>query len=175
MKWSAKISISLLLLGGGIRLLPGQAVTSAQLDFWNWHGVKTPAPADGIVVDPADDNTWYVASSSGLFISRDGGGTWTQGLTDPVSRNAIAIDPTDSNQVYAAAGTSIYISSDHGKTWTRGQGLSEQVASIFVSRDRSVWVGPRLSSSVSGVYRSQDRGATWQQVSYGSAFPNRAT
>ena len=174
MKLRLTILISFLL--GGIRLLSGQAsVTSAQLDFWNWRSVNSPAAADGILVAPDDDDTWYVASSNGLFITRDGGRTWTQGLPDPVNKNAIAIDPFDPNQLYVGAGRSIYISSDRGRTWTRAQGLSEQIATLFVSTDRTVWVGPRLSSTVSGVYRSQDRGASWQQVSYGVAFPGLAT
>src|SRR5579864_224709 len=92
------ISFLLLMLGGGS--LEGQSVaaasqTVAEFDFWNWQAVKTPMSADGIVVDPQQDNVWYVASSSGLFITRDNGATWTQGLSDPVSKQAIAIDPFD--------------------------------------------------------------------------------
>src|SRR6266404_3965982 len=166
-----------LLLAATFLCLAAQVPTTVvQLDYWNWTPMKTPASADGIVIDPTDDNTWYVASDSGLFITRDGGIIWTRPLQDPVLRRAVAVDPFNANRVYAGAGTSIYISEDKGKSWSRLRDFSHQIASILVSgRDQTVFVGPRLSAALSGIYQSADRGVSWQTLPFGASFPGLAT
>ncbi|MEO7027202.1 MAG: hypothetical protein ABI056_06570 [Caulobacteraceae bacterium] len=67
-------------------------------------------------------------SGSGLFVTQDGGGTWTQlqpganGLPKgPWGREAVAIAPSDSNIVYAfVEGTrsALFRSDDGGRTWS---------------------------------------------------------
>lgn len=137
-------------------LMPAQTSrTVAQLDFWNWTYVDAPASAEGIVVDPEDDEIWYLPSGSGLFITRDGGASWVQELQSSVLKGALAIDPLNPNRVYVGSGSSLYLSDDKGKSWTLARQSSEQIASVFVSpTDGSVIIGPRLSSAFSGIYRS---------------------
>lgn len=163
--------LATLLLSGTIGVLPAQLPPTIQFDYWNWYAVKAPMQAQGILVDATSDSTWYVASNTGLYITRDGGGTWTQSLTTPVAKEAIAADPVNPNRIYVGAGASIYLSTDHGLTWTKSSSFSQQVACVFVSpTDESVWVGPRTGTGFAGLYRSQDQGSTWTPVPYGASF-----
>jgi photosystem II stability/assembly factor-like uncharacterized protein len=111
--------------------------------------------------DPHDPKTMY-AHATGLWRSRDGGGTWNlvaptpssvRGVkmnsdhadetllasSDPLGQiYAMAIDPADSNLLYVAAGDrdspSLYVSRDSGKTWQKRTDLKSSV--------RRIWVDP---------------------------------
>ena len=97
-------------------------------------------------------HTWGRESGgpgSGLFVSRDGGATWTRlsgkGLpTRPVGKVAVAIAPSNPNRVYAM------IETGDGVPW-KGQ-----------PTDRGQ------------VWRSEDGGDTWQVVSYDHNAMGRA-
>lgn len=89
------------------------------------------ANVNGIIVDPSSSNTVYLASnsgqatSSGMFLSQDGGQTWTQGVdgsANPivVGAQSMVLDSTATGgkrNLYAGAnGVGIYHSND-GATW----------------------------------------------------------
>lgn len=63
----------------------------------------------------------YVAGTSGLFRSQDGGATWQVVPTvippNTVSILSVAINPFDENQIYFTANSTFYKSDDFGKTW----------------------------------------------------------
>lgn len=97
---------------------------------------------------------------------------------------SVALDPGDANRVYIAAGTytnawggngAILRSRDRGRTWLRtdlpfknggnedGRSIGERLA-VDPNDGRVIYFGTRLN----GLMRSQDYGATWEQV---STFP----
>jgi photosystem II stability/assembly factor-like uncharacterized protein len=113
----------------------------------------------------------YMIAPPGFFRSTDGGSSWQLTKRDPGNfgqSGEIALDPTDSQRVYVAAGEQIHVSNDGGLTFT---------ASLLPNRQGRVI---RIECGSDGViyapdgakmYRSQDRGQTWQPL---GAFPQAA-
>src|SRR6266404_3180796 len=83
-----------------------------------------------IAINPNDPNTIFAATSNGLFLSKDGGGTWallTNGLpaisATIMGVSDVVIDPSTPAVVYAAFwGDGIYKTTSGNAanpTWTR--------------------------------------------------------
>lgn len=142
-----------------------------------------------LVVDPRDQDVVLAgAAEGGVMRSTDGGQSWTMTGDELPSMavGAMVMDPTDPDVVYlgtgevnpgggsvAYGGTGVYRSADNGRSWSP-LGL-EDVGSIgrmvvdpsdpqriFVAAMGHLWqAGPER-----GVYRTEDGGATWEQVLY---------
>lgn len=129
-------------------------------------------PEGGEIIDVefhrAEPGVVYMAAPPGFFRSTDGGSSWQLTRSDFFNSNFvydIAVDPTDSQRVYLAAGEGVFVSQDGGSTFSRAvlpnrQGL---LIRIECGPDGVVYApdGARM-------YRSQDRGQTWQQ---GGSYP----
>ncbi|MEM9495914.1 MAG: glycosyl hydrolase [Pseudomonadota bacterium] len=157
-------------------------------------GVVEIAPSDPSViwVGSGENNAQRsVAYGDGVYVSVDGGKSWeNKGLKDAGHISQIWIDPNDANTVLVAAqgplwneggDRGLYKTVDGGETWERLLEIDEHtgvneflvhaddpnviVASSY-QRRRHVWTlingGPG-----SGVHRSDDGGATWQEISSG--------
>ena len=127
---------------------------------------------------------------AGVFKSIDGGATWNSaGLKDTRQISRIVIDPGNPDIVYAAAlgyaygnnpDRGVYKSSDGGKNWAKVLFKDEATgaADLAIAPGKpsllfaSMWDAHRPPWSVygpieglgSGLYRSQDAGATWQHL-----------
>jgi hypothetical protein len=148
------------------------SLSHAQSSFWE--KVKSPYGGPGNVFY-ADSSLLYYISPQGLFKSIDYGLNWSlldvskADTTDYQPMTALSIGYTgvfykllpyfDSNQ----ATRKLYISHDEGQTWSLKNDTIEWVK-IF-ELPSGVLVG--LSQSLgSRVYRSLDKGDTWQLVYY---------
>ena len=129
----------------------------------------------GVALRPGDER--------GLYLSYDGGGSWTKtlSLSDEAGITDILIDPQDPDIVYACGWhrvrnqavstvngplSRVYRSKNGGLTWEKleGNGLPEgdlsrsglawSQGSVFVQ-----FVGP--DQQLEGIYRSDDQGDTW--------------
>lgn len=121
---------------------------------WQHKGLGESHHIGKVLVDPKAPNTVWVAAlghlyspnpERGVYKTTDGGETWQQVLFVNDNTGAVELvqDPNDPNLLYAA-------------TWHR-----ERRAWNFVE-----------SGEGSGIFKSNDKGATWQRVSgAGSGFP----
>lgn len=138
-----------------------------------------------IAIDPANENIWYAAvSSGGLWKTVNAGTTWTP-LTDKESFYAtgcVTIDPNNSSTIWLGTGENnggrhigvghgLYKSDDGGETWNMmGLPKSEHISKIIVHPEDSnvVWVasqGPLWSSGGDrGLYKTTDGGKTWKNT-----------
>lgn len=138
-----------------------------------------------IAIDPANENTWYVAVGSGGVWKTVNAGTTFEPVFDDqqvYSFGCVTIDPSNSNVVWvgtgenvggrhASFGDGIYKSVDGGKTWANmGLKASEHISKIIVHLGNSDVVllaaqGPLWSSGGErGFYRSVDGGKTWERT-----------
>ena len=124
----------------------------------------------------------------GVFRSRDGGRTWQKILyrSEQAGASDLALDPSDPLTIYATIWdvqrkpwggytgqqSGIFKSTDGGDNWvelTRNPGLPRErigKAGISVSgADRSRVYAIIEAEASGGVFRSDDGGATWQQMS----------
>jgi photosystem II stability/assembly factor-like uncharacterized protein len=78
---------------------------------------------NAIIVDPADGNIVYLASSSGLFRSTDGGQNWTPGSNGSGDARSMVLDtstPAGSRILFAGiSGRGVLRSNDGGQNWTQ--------------------------------------------------------
>ncbi len=130
----------------------------------------------------------------GIFKSTDGGKTWAHmGLSDTHTIARIVIHPQNPDVVYVAASghewtenseRGVYKTTDGGKTWQKALYVSPRTGAIDLVMDpedndtlyaatwqriRLKWNDPRVfpGYSESGIYRSQDAGATWNLLNAG--------
>jgi photosystem II stability/assembly factor-like uncharacterized protein len=139
-----------------------------------------------VVYVAAEGPLWGPGGDRGLYKSADGGKTWKAVLT--ISENTgvvdVAIDPSNPDIVYAAAyqrrrhvftlidggpESAIYKSTDAGATWNK---LKSGLPTVDMGRiglavspvDPSVvYATIESADGKGGIFRSDDRGATWDR------------
>ena len=123
----------------------------------------------GIAVAPSQPQTVYIVTEikdeGSLFRSDDGGESWRvvhknpQINMRPFYFGFLRVDPVDAERVYVLAG-SLSLSNDGGRTFeTIGRGVHPD--------HHALWIDPAnpkmiLDGNDGGVYRSWDRGETWE-------------
>lgn len=135
----------------------------------------------------------------GIYRSTDGGQTWTKVLYKNPETGGIdlAMDPSNPRIIYAALwqaqrpawnqyppnqgpGSGIYKSTDEGRTWTQltGHGLPPgpwgRVGLGVAFHDGGRRVFALIAAKQGGLYRSDDRGASWQRVSHDPRIDSRS-
>src|ERR1041384_601428 len=170
---------------------------------WQFVGLGDSEHIARIVVDPKDSNTVYVAATGhlwnanaerGIFKTTDGGKTWQKVLyvNEDTGGAWIAIDPQDTKTLYAAMwehrrkpwtfnsggpGSGLYKTTDGGAHWTKiTKGLPEgdygRIAVSVAASDPKV-VYAFIEAKKSALFRSDDRGETWQEMNSGAGVVAR--
>src|SRR5262249_39778812 len=149
---------------------------------------RTIGPAAGgrvarVAGVPGNAMLYYAATASGgVWMSNDGGTTWTPIFDyQPISSiGSIAVAASDSNVIYVgsgeanirgnvAAGNGIYKSIDAGKTWTHVWNQEGQIGTMVVhSKNPDIAFAAVLGHAFRpnperGSYRTRDGGQTGQQ------------
>ena len=131
---------------------------------------------------------WTKGGERGLFKTTDGGKSWDNVLTidEWTGVTSIVMDPRDANTIYAATwqrqrtlptyvgtgpGSGIHVTNDGGKTWRElTQGLPDSdmgkigLAISAINPD-VVYAAIEVNERKGGVYRSENRGASWEKMS----------
>jgi photosystem II stability/assembly factor-like uncharacterized protein len=128
--------------------------------------------ARALATDPKDKNVVYLGidgdDGGGLFVSRNGGETWTRSEGQPASRrifNGLAVDKIDTNVIYWGATGSlggIYRSSDAGRTWQSVFRGSQWIFDIHAAVDGAVYAAGSQGGAV--LFASRDHGMTWTRL-----------
>lgn len=116
---------------------------------WNCMGLEATSAIARVCIDPNDSNTVFVAAlgrlwgenpERGIYVTHDGGATWTHSLKLDAKTGAIdlALDPSDSKIVYAA----------------------------MYARRRTPWSYSGVSEA-GGLYKSSDGGRSWKKLTAG--------
>lgn len=138
-----------------------------------------------------------VSIGNGIYKSMDGGKTWqNMGLKDSEHINRIAIDPTDPNTIYVAAmghlwsdggERGVYKTTDGGKSWTKvlaGMNANTGATDVIIDPNNpnklyaAMWQFRRYpdyfksGGEGSGLYVSNDSGATWRQLTEKDGLPS---
>jgi photosystem II stability/assembly factor-like uncharacterized protein len=133
----------------------------------------------------------------GIYKSIDGGKTWRHlGLRDGQQITAILVDPHDPNRVFAAvlghpygpnAERGVFRSTDGGENWqkvlykdenTGGADLAfdptnpRTIYAVLWAARQGPWENGAWSGPNSGLFKSTDGGATWQQLTGGLPTPS---
>lgn len=157
-------------------------------------GAVTVDPSKTSTVWVGTGESWVrnsVSVGDGIYRSTDGGENWTKLGLDTTERIArIVVDPRDGNTVFACAtghlfddhpDRGVYRTKDGGKTWEKVLYVAPDVGCADLAIDSrspnvmyaGMWQFRRTPSFFtsggpkSGLYRSTDGGATWQQTRKG--------
>jgi len=142
-----------------------------------------------IVYVAALGDAWGPSPDRGVFRTRDGGRTWQKVLyrSDDAGAIDIVLDPNDPNVLYASTlelrrypwgfrsagpGTALYKSTDGGDTWMdlsgrKGlpQGDKGRIGiALAPSQPNRVWAIIDAAGAAQGIYRTDDAGETWTQL-----------
>ncbi|MGO9208991.1 MAG: transcriptional regulator [Terriglobales bacterium] len=130
--------------------------------------------ARSLAADPRNpDRILLGTSSSQLFVSNDGGYTWSRlarvGDGDHYVVDHIVFNPAHPETIYAAAwsvetdGGDVFRSDDDGRSWHALAGMHGKSVRSFAlaPSDPSILVAGALD----GVFRSRDAGETWERIS----------
>ena len=133
----------------------------------------------------------HVSFGDGIYLSEDGGNSWkNMGLKDTKHISEIIVHPKNSNIIWAAAQGNLwakggerglYKTEDGGKIWTRTLGDDEWTGVTDLVADprnpdvlyAATWQRHRTVAAYygggpgSGIHKSTDGGATWQELSNG--------
>jgi photosystem II stability/assembly factor-like uncharacterized protein len=140
------------------------------------HGMSGPGGTPPVVFDvrftSIGGNSAMVAGvrGNGLFVSTDGGGTWSPATGIPAGAPPLSsFGQIGSNNLWAAFdGLGIYKTTDGGATWsleTGLNGLPRHMRFFFPGPGGTWW-----ATTYAGVYKSVDSGANWTKSSAG--LPN---
>ncbi|NJM53548.1 MAG: hypothetical protein HC846_09270 [Blastocatellia bacterium] len=145
-------------------------------------------PRDGnVVFVAAQGPLWSSGGERGLYKTNDGGRTWKPVIpgTEHTGVTDVVIDPSNPDIMYAATWqrrrhfytlinggpeSAIYKSVDGGNTWTRTRAglppgdLGRIGLSISPANTNVVYASVEASGNLSGIFRSNDRGATWERM-----------
>ena len=134
---------------------------------------QSPAtlPDDAAALAAGDASHWRVVyaglAHGGVYISRDGGATWSQtGLRDRAIY-ALALDPHNPSIIVAATDRGIFASADGGTTWSTGSGLSGTIHSVTAGASGVFYAGGDGHAWTSG-----DGGKHWSAL--GRGLPSHA-
>lgn len=127
------------------------------------------------IVDPsAPEQNWYATASSAsgnriaavanpglLYLSQDGGATWSRSSAPHANWTWVAMNQEGSHLAAVATGLAIHVSSDYGRTWTATHSTAQPWTGVHISED-----GRRIVATATGgaIHRSLDGGATFTVV-----------
>jgi len=157
---------------GGAVLVMGIFKSTDAGEHWSQHLIL-PVPdsqAFGVAFTPSNENVIYVCGSvSGtgvLFVSRDGGATWSQlGATTfsaASSLNAVAVDPARPACLWAGAPEGLWQSDDGGMTWSKRGSFDADFIKVDPSASSNLY-----AAGSEGVFASADGGSTWTAQNVG--------
>jgi len=126
-----------------------------------------------IAIAPSAPDTIYVGTGewtpgwgpgfagTGIFVSTDGGATWTQ-RAGVVSRRIaqILVSPTDANHVYVAGENGFEHSTDAGATWSTLRAGQISDAVIDPNAASTLYINVRSD----GLYKTTDGGTSWTKL-----------
>ena len=169
---------------------------------WSHLGLDETRHIGEIRIHPNNPDIVYVAAfghafgpnkERGVYKSADGGSTWNLILheSDKAGAIDIAMDPNNPRVLFAAMweahrhfwtlssggpGSKLYRSQNSGETWEEvsnklgfAEGLLGKIGvTVSPARSGRVWALVEAEGAEAGLYRSDDVGETWHQVS-----PNR--
>ncbi len=162
---------------------------------WTHLGLVETRHIGRVVVHPTNPDIAYVAAlgnlwksnpERGVFLTTDGGRTWTNVLYVDTLTGAVdlVMDPADPNTLYAATyqrlrrtwgfngggpGSGIHQSTDGGRTWRRltnglPSGAVGRIGLAIAASNPRVLMATIEHRSAGGTYRSTDGGGTWRKV-----------
>lgn len=166
-----------------IQLVSTSSMPAAFVAYAGYEGVHS------LVGAPSDPNIAYMAFRGEIFKSSNRGNTWT--ATGFLAKNVqmpangpgrqegerLAVDPNNSNVIYyGSVGNDLWVSQNGGSSWDKVVGVPTGVAAHGVNTvifDKDSGVSSSKTNIIyvtvdgAGVFKSNDGGGSWSNISIG--------
>ncbi|WP_254062099.1 transcriptional regulator [Acidobacterium sp. S8] len=141
----------------------------------NWIPVgPNGGDARSFAVDPADSQHLYMGTlTSWIYQSTDGGNNWKRlsklGDADDLVVDSLLSDSADSKTLFAGVwqvdkpAGGIYISHDGGTSWAASHDMDGQSVRALAQSSSNPKI--LVAGTLKGVYRSEDKGLHWKEIS----------
>jgi photosystem II stability/assembly factor-like uncharacterized protein len=127
------------------------------------------------VFDPADSQHIFLATTMGVFETKNGGESWTkkmEGMKEVLMVVTLGMDPTRPSVLYAGTSGGVYKSIDQAGHWEQvNNGLvpPDMVKTSRALNVTSIHVDPYepdtvYAASLAGLYKSTDAGNSWKRI-----------
>jgi photosystem II stability/assembly factor-like uncharacterized protein len=134
------------------------------------------------VFDPADNNHLFLATTMGVFETKDGGEHWTkrmEGMKEVLMVVTLGMDPTRPVVLYAGTSGGVYKSIDQAGHWEKvNNGLvpPEMVKTSRALNVSAILVDPYqpdtvYAATLSGLYKTTDAAGAWKRI--GETLPDQ--
>ncbi len=134
------------------------------------------------VFDPFDSNHIFLATTMGVFETKNGGDQWIkkmEGMKEVLMVVTLAMDPARPSILYAGTSGGVYKSIDQAAHWEQvNHGLvpPDMVKTSRALNVTAIVVDPHEADTVyaatlSGLYKTTDGGNTWTRI--GTALPDQ--
>lgn len=136
-----------------------------------------------IAVHPTNANIVLAGTSSGVYLTTDGGTTWTLVLSG-ADATGVMFNPSNGNTAYAALGSiggssknGVYVSTNAGSTWTLDNGTGSgalptthmgRIGIALASSSPSTLfaaIANTANGDLLGLYKSTNGGSSWSHLS----------
>jgi hypothetical protein len=161
--------------GPGIAVSKDGCVSFESVAGPTWTSYNPPdSPSAGqnsITISPTQPSTIFAAAVDGVWSSTDWGTTWTH-LRGPFQQvTNIVLDPQDPSAIYVCASSGFFQSLDGGVNWIKlplPTSSAPYVAAVSPTDSKVIVVAMAAGAGRGGgVFRSTDRGLTFQSVNQG--------
>ena len=131
----------------------------------SWHGGPIENEHDFVAVKNSGLMTMAAARRS-LYLSSDGGSTWSQAKIPTVVASIADVAFDDHNNLFIASREGAYRSEDEGATWERLKWLpvNHLASMLFDDEDHRLIVTSTRSTEM---FESRDSGRSWKRVDSG--------
>jgi photosystem II stability/assembly factor-like uncharacterized protein len=119
------------------------------------------------------DHIYLGTTTSWIYESTDGGGSWHRlaklDSADGLILDNMVVDAANPALIYVAgwragaSGGGLWVSRDAGRTWSENAGMKGRSIRAFVQAPSDATI--LVAGTLQGVFRSNDAGATWKQIS----------
>ncbi len=127
------------------------------------------------IFDPADDQHIFIATTMGVFETKNGGESWSkkmEGMKEVLMVVTLGMDPTRPAILYAGTSGGVYKSVDQAGHWEKvNNGLvpADMVKTSRALNVTSVLVDPYepdtvYAATLAGLYKSTDAAASWKRI-----------
>jgi photosystem II stability/assembly factor-like uncharacterized protein len=136
----------------------------------NWtllSGSTITAALDVLAVAPSDPNYIYASRSNTLYVTTDGGNTWST-YTAPAVISDIAVSPSNPARIWiacASASSRVFVSNNSGASLTNISGNLPAIAARALAIEPGVKEGVYVGMNI-GVYYIDNTLTEWRDLSF---------